>query len=217
MFDHFYQFPVGKPAFQTAQRGDIQTPEFPAANLDMHMPRLVIAFPPCQDVAAAANLAHISSDALRFQRAVVPVAAAVNCQRKQDSGEDGEWFAVRSFHACSFSFVPDGAEPRSTRATLREAPPAVQPPFATHFRICNDIAGSLRGVPAKLEAQLGKFLRARRGEMTYAQFSRKLGVPPSTLHRLEQGAQSITLPGLQQIMRRLKCGLPDIFGEHYRD
>lgn len=66
-------------------------------------------------------------------------------------------------------------------------------------------------MPASLETQLGRFLRARRGEMTYAQFSRKLGLPPSTLHRLEQGAQSITLRGLQQIMRRLKCGLADIF------
>ena len=53
--------------------------------------------------------------------------------------------------------------------------------------------------------------------MTYAQFSKKLGLPPSTLHRLERGDQSITLRGLQQIMRRLKCGLADIFpGEHSR-
>jgi transcriptional regulator with XRE-family HTH domain len=81
------------------------------------------------------------------------------------------------------------------------------------FRIWNDIAGSLHGVPAKLETQLGKFLRARRGEMTYAQFSRKVGLPPSTLHRLEQGTQSITLRGLQQIMRRLKCAVRDIFPE----
>ena len=79
------------------------------------------------------------------------------------------------------------------------------------FRIWNEFRRSLRAVPASLETQLGKFLRARRGEMTYAQFSKKLGLPPSTLHRLEQGAQSITLRGLQQIMRRLKCGLAEIF------
>jgi DNA-binding Xre family transcriptional regulator len=66
-------------------------------------------------------------------------------------------------------------------------------------------------VADSLERQLGKFLRERRGEMTYAQFSRQLGIPPSTLHRLEQGAQSITLRGLQQIMKRLKCSLSDIF------
>ncbi len=84
-------------------------------------------------------------------------------------------------------------------------------PIPDLFRIWNEIADSLRGVPASLETQLGRFLRARRGEMTYAQFSRKLGLPPSTLHRLEQGGQSITLRGLQQIMRRLKCGLADIF------
>lgn len=47
--------------------------------------------------------------------------------------------------------------------------------------------------------------------MTFADFSRKLGLPPSTLHRLEQCQQSITLRGLQQIMKRLKCGLRDIF------
>lgn len=68
-------------------------------------------------------------------------------------------------------------------------------------------------VPASPEQQLGRYLRARRGVMTYAQFSKKLGLPPSTLHRLEQGTQSITLRGLRQIMRRLKCRLGDIFPE----
>jgi transcriptional regulator with XRE-family HTH domain len=62
-----------------------------------------------------------------------------------------------------------------------------------------------------LERQLGKFLRERRGDLTYADFSRRLGLPPSTLHRLENGDQSITLRGLQQIMKRLKCSLSDIF------
>ena len=51
--------------------------------------------------------------------------------------------------------------------------------------------------------------------MTYAEFSRKLGFPPSTLHRLENAGQSITLRNLQQIMSRLKCGLSDIFGDEF--
>jgi lipoate-protein ligase A len=67
-------------------------------------------------------------------------------------------------------------------------------------------------VAGSLERQLGKFLRERRGEMTYAEFSRRLGLPPPTLHRLERGDQSITLRGLQQIMKRLRCTLSDIFG-----
>ncbi len=62
-----------------------------------------------------------------------------------------------------------------------------------------------------LEQQLSVFLRKKRGDKTYAEFSRKLGLPPSTLHRLEQCQQSITLRNLQQIMRRLKCKLTDIF------
>lgn len=96
---------------------------------------------------------------------------------------------------------------------MRKAGAPVKPPLRQIFRIWNALAHSLCGVPASLEAQLGKFLRARRGEQTYAQFSKKLGLPPSTLHRLEQGAQSITLRGLQQIMRRLKCRLRDVFPE----
>ena len=62
-----------------------------------------------------------------------------------------------------------------------------------------------------LEQQLGSFLRKRRGSLTFAQWSRKIGLPPSTLCRLEVGQQSITLRRLQQIMSRLKCGFDDIF------
>ena len=70
-------------------------------------------------------------------------------------------------------------------------------------------------VAGTLEMQLARFLKEKRGEMTYAQFSRKLGFPPSTLHRLEQGTQSITLRGLQQILRKLKCGLSDVFPDGF--
>jgi transcriptional regulator with XRE-family HTH domain len=62
-----------------------------------------------------------------------------------------------------------------------------------------------------LDRQLGAFLRKKRGERTYAEFARKLGLPPSTLHRIENGQQSITLGKLEQIMRRLRCSLRDIF------
>ena len=62
-----------------------------------------------------------------------------------------------------------------------------------------------------LERQLGSFLRKRRGESTFAEFSRKLGLPPSTLYRLEHGEQSVTLRRLRQIMDRLRCRLTDIF------
>jgi len=66
-------------------------------------------------------------------------------------------------------------------------------------------------MPQRLERQLGVFLRRKRGALTFAEFSRKVGLPPSTLHRLEAGRQSITLRNLQLIMRRLKCRLWDIF------
>lgn len=63
-----------------------------------------------------------------------------------------------------------------------------------------------------LDAKLAEFLKKQRGDMTYAAFSRKIGLPPSTIFRLERGEQSITLGRLEQVIKRLKCSLPDIFG-----
>jgi DNA-binding Xre family transcriptional regulator len=62
-----------------------------------------------------------------------------------------------------------------------------------------------------LDNQLAVFLRKRRGEITYAAFARKLGITPSSLFRLENCQQGITLKTLQQIMDRLKCSWSDIF------
>lgn len=62
-----------------------------------------------------------------------------------------------------------------------------------------------------LDKQLSQFLHKRRGQMTYARFSRLAGLPPSTLHRLENGTQSLTLKKLEQVLKRLKCKVSDVF------
>ncbi|WP_425571963.1 helix-turn-helix domain-containing protein [Prosthecobacter algae] len=63
-----------------------------------------------------------------------------------------------------------------------------------------------------LDKELAAFLRRKRGDMTYKAFSQKIGLPPSTIFRLEQEQQSITLSKLQIVMDRLKCSVKDIFG-----
>jgi transcriptional regulator with XRE-family HTH domain len=68
-------------------------------------------------------------------------------------------------------------------------------------------------VPSALDKKLAKFLRDQRGEMTFAQFSKKVGLPPSTIFRLERCEQSITLGRLNQVMDKLKCSWKDVFGE----
>lgn len=65
----------------------------------------------------------------------------------------------------------------------------------------------------KLDGQLAAFLKQQRGEQTYAAFSRKTGLPPSTLHRLEMCQQSITLRTLEQVLKRLKVSIHDVFGQ----
>ena len=63
----------------------------------------------------------------------------------------------------------------------------------------------------RLAKQLGAFLRKRRGDLTYQQFSRKIGISDSTLQRLEIGQQNVTLKTLEQICDRLKCSICDVF------
>jgi DNA-binding Xre family transcriptional regulator len=66
-------------------------------------------------------------------------------------------------------------------------------------------------VAKQLAKQLGTFLRKQRGNMTYAQFARKVGISDATLHRLEMGQQNVTLKTLEQLTQRLKCKVSDIF------
>ena len=63
----------------------------------------------------------------------------------------------------------------------------------------------------RLEKQFGRFLRQRRGDASYAVFARQLGISASTLYRLETGEQSVTLGKLEDILKRLKASVRDVF------
>ena len=62
-----------------------------------------------------------------------------------------------------------------------------------------------------LEKHFGRFLRQRRGAASYAVFARQLGISASTLYRLESGEQSVTLGKLEEILKRLKASVRDVF------
>jgi transcriptional regulator with XRE-family HTH domain len=72
--------------------------------------------------------------------------------------------------------------------------------------------GVVPTAPTSLDKQLAAFLKKERGTMSFAEFSRKTGLPVSTLHRLENGDQSITLGRLDGVLKRLKVTLKDVFG-----
>ena len=62
-----------------------------------------------------------------------------------------------------------------------------------------------------LDRQLAKFLRKARGNLSYADFAKKVGVSHTTLHRIERGEHHITLDKLETILEKLKIHLRDIF------
>jgi transcriptional regulator with XRE-family HTH domain len=71
-------------------------------------------------------------------------------------------------------------------------------------------------VAERLAKKLGAALRKKRGDLTYVQFARKVGIGHSTLHRLELGEQNITLKTIEQLTKRLKCSVGELFGESPR-
>jgi transcriptional regulator with XRE-family HTH domain len=63
----------------------------------------------------------------------------------------------------------------------------------------------------QLRKQLAEFLKRKRGDQTFQQFARKIGLSDSTLQRIEMMEQNVTIDTIQQIVDRLRCGLSDIF------
>ncbi|MGA2788812.1 MAG: helix-turn-helix transcriptional regulator [Verrucomicrobiota bacterium] len=66
-----------------------------------------------------------------------------------------------------------------------------------------------------LDRQLAIFLRKARGSLSYADFSKRVGVSYTTLHRIERGEHHLTLNKLETILGRLKIKLKDVFPEEF--
>jgi transcriptional regulator with XRE-family HTH domain len=66
-----------------------------------------------------------------------------------------------------------------------------------------------------LDRQLAKFLKKKRGGLSYAEFSKKAGVSHTTLHRLERGEHHLTLDKLETILQKLRIRMKDIFPNEF--
>lgn len=66
-----------------------------------------------------------------------------------------------------------------------------------------------------LDGQLARFLREQRGDLSYVQFAKKIGVGHMTARRLESGEHHITLRKLEVILDRLKMKLSDVFQSEF--
>jgi transcriptional regulator with XRE-family HTH domain len=62
-----------------------------------------------------------------------------------------------------------------------------------------------------LDAQLAKFLKKQRGEQSYSEFAKRIGVGHMTARRLESGEHHITLKKLEVILDKLKVKMGEVF------
>ena len=62
-----------------------------------------------------------------------------------------------------------------------------------------------------LDKQLARYLRKARGGLSYAAFSKRVGLSHTTLHRLERGEHHLTLSKLEVILNKLKIRMRHIF------
>ncbi|MDR0532713.1 MAG: helix-turn-helix domain-containing protein [Verrucomicrobiales bacterium] len=69
----------------------------------------------------------------------------------------------------------------------------------------------MKSMVSPLETRLAAFLRAKRGKLTYLEFAHKLHVTASSVFRIENCQQSVTLRSLERILKRLDCTVDDVF------
>lgn len=65
------------------------------------------------------------------------------------------------------------------------------------------------------DRQLAKFLKKERGGLSYAEFSKKIGISHTTLHRIERGEHHLTLNKLETVLDKLKLRLKDVFPDEF--
>jgi len=64
-----------------------------------------------------------------------------------------------------------------------------------------------------LDKAFSKFLKTLRGDRSYAQLAKDLGIAESSLYRLINGEQSATLRGVENVLQKLGLSPADVFGE----
>lgn len=62
-----------------------------------------------------------------------------------------------------------------------------------------------------LRQRLAKFIREKRGDLSQREFARKIGVTQSTIMRIENLDQNVTLKTLETLCRAFRADIGDLF------
>ncbi|PQA87195.1 helix-turn-helix domain-containing protein [Hyphococcus luteus] len=58
---------------------------------------------------------------------------------------------------------------------------------------------------AGFRENLAENIRKRRGNLTQEAFAKRIGIDQSSVNRIEQGEQNVTIDTLELLCKRLKC------------
>ena len=62
-----------------------------------------------------------------------------------------------------------------------------------------------------LRESLARGLKKMRGEQSQNQFAKKLGIDSSSLNRIENKVQNVSIDTLEKLCRNLNCGVEELF------
>jgi len=62
-----------------------------------------------------------------------------------------------------------------------------------------------------LNKRLAKFIKHKRGELSFVQFEKKYGISSSSVSRIESEEQNVTLKTLEDLCIAFKCEIDELF------
>lgn len=65
-------------------------------------------------------------------------------------------------------------------------------------------------VQSKFRKALAREIRQRRGDLSQRDFAQKIGVAQSTVMRIENESQNVTIDTLEHLCKRFKCSLTEL-------
>jgi len=123
---------------------------------------------------------------------------------KPERWRELERVGVGREHAARMSNLSCMSLPSGQHCFLLAEPKTLNEPHVVRYR-------KYKPCMVHLRSRLAAFIRQRRGDMPQRAFARKMGVAQSTIMRIENEDQNVTLSTLEQLCKAFQVDIGDLF------